>query len=149
MKAENEILLRYCEQQWNHIRHLEEQRATFTNLVTVIAAGILGFVTQQGLNIQSLPLIILLIILGIAGVIASAKFYERSQLHWKREYFWRNRINELNPNAKLVKLNDAAEEEHSKKRPIMYGFRVHILWVTFHALIALLGIIIAIVIIVK
>lgn len=141
MKDEIEILLRYCEEQWNHIRHLEDQRATFTNFVTVVTAGLLGFVVQQRLSKQSLPLTILVVILGITGAIASEKFYERYDLHKKHEEQWLSQINELVPQARLKELAKEASDKHNAEfSKMLVNLRVHHVWRIYHLLIALLGV---------
>ena len=56
--AEINLLLRYCEEQWRHIRHLEDQRATFTNLVLVISVGVIGFIVQQGILSKRVSILI-------------------------------------------------------------------------------------------
>jgi hypothetical protein len=66
-----EVLLRYYEEQWEQIRHLENQRATFINIVIVVSVGIVGFVMQQGLGPASIPLAVMLVVLGVYGSIAS------------------------------------------------------------------------------
>ena len=148
MNDEVEILLRYCEEQWHHIRHLEDQRATFTNFVLVVTAGVIGFIVQQGLGKASLPLTTLLVIVGIYGAIASYKFYERYRLHQIREQHWLTRIHELNPNAKLLELDKVAIDKHNREFPRMSKLHVHTIWISFNVLIALLGIVMTIVAIV-
>ena len=137
---EVDVLLRYCEEQWNHIRHLENQRATFTNLVLVIAVGVIGFITQQGISIAILPLTIALIILGLYGAFASYKFYERYKLHKTLEDSWVGEVDRLLPKAKLKKLAAEASEKHKQRFRVTSRVHVHTVWITFNILIALAGI---------
>ena len=139
-QVEIDVLLRYCEEQWNHIRHLEDQRATFTNLVLVISVGVIGFIIQQGIGIAVVPLTIALIILGIYGAFASYKFYERYKLHKTHEELWLEEVDRLLPKAKLKKLAQEAVEKHKKRFRITWKVHVHIVWITFNILIALAGV---------
>jgi len=70
-KPEADILFKLYEEQWTQVRHLEDQRATVTNLIVVIASAILGFIVQQGLSIEILPVSLLLIVLGVYGALTS------------------------------------------------------------------------------
>ena len=136
---EVDVLLRYCEEQWNHIRHLENQRATFTNLVLVIAVGVIGFITQKGISIAILPLTIALMVLGLYGAFASYKFYERYKLHKALEDVWLDEVDRLLPKAKLKKLGQQAGEQHKQRFRITSRVHVHTVWITFNILIALAG----------
>jgi purine-cytosine permease-like protein len=135
-----EVLLRYYEEQWEQIRHLENQRATFINIVIVVSVGIVGFVMQQGLGPASIPLAVMLVVLGVYGSIASQKFYERYGLHRRHAEKWLGQINHLVPNARLTALHKEAQKEHESKYRILSKIHVHIVWLTFNLLITIIGI---------
>ena len=139
------LLLRYCEEQWRHIRHLEDQRATFTNLVLVISVGVIGFIVQQGISIAVLPLTIALIVLGVYGAFASYKFYERYKLHKMHEDLWLDEVDRLLPKAKLKKLAQEAVEKHKQRFRIMWKIHVHTVWMAFNILIALAGVLLTLI----
>ena len=147
MKDETEVLLRLCEESWAQVRHLEDQRATYTNLVIVVAAGVLGFVIPQGLTVELFPLTILLFVMGVVGAIATWKFYERYQWHNSQADKWLERIDSvLVPNAGLGILEKAAKREHQSRYKGIVRIRVHWLWIALHGLIALLGLILTLLI---
>jgi hypothetical protein len=135
-----EVLLRCYEEQGEQIRHLENQRATFTNIVIVVSVGIVGFVMQQGLGFTSTPLAVMLIILGVYSSIAVQKFYERYSLHRKHAEKWLNQINQLIPSAHLNKLHKEAKEEHEGKYRVLSKIHVRTVWNTFNVLVVLVGI---------
>jgi len=56
-------------------------RSPITGLIVVVASAIQGGLTQTGLNKHALPLTIMLIILGLFGMLASMKLYERARRH--------------------------------------------------------------------
>ena len=138
--AEIEVLLKYCEEVWNQVRHLENQRATFTNFMLVVSVGIIGFVMQNGLSTASLPLTIALVVLGFYGAIASYKFYERHQFHRSHSELWLAEINRQVAEAKFKKFAQLAFEKHNRQFPVMSKVHVHTLWITFNLLIVLAGI---------
>ncbi|MGC1375218.1 MAG: hypothetical protein WA821_03290 [Anaerolineales bacterium] len=134
------VLLRAVDEQWNQIRHLEDQRATFTNIVIVVSVGIVGFIVQQGISIAIVPLAVMLIMLGLYGAIASAKFYERYRFHQKHAAFWNKRINQLAPKANLIELGELASKEHLSQYAFISKMRVNTIWTTFNIIIAIVGI---------
>ena len=149
MADEANILLKFCENEWLQGRQSEDQRATMTNFIVIIAAAVLGFIVQMGFDTQALPLSILLIPLGAYGALVSAKLYERWHFSMRRARYWRKRINELYPDAQLLQLKEAADNEHKTKYNRFRRLRLNWLWLTLHILIALLGIVCSIVIIIR
>jgi hypothetical protein len=79
-KPEVDVLLKLYDEQWTQVRHLENQRATVTNLIVVIASAIIGLIVQQGLSVEILPVSLLLIVLGVYGALSCDNYYERIQV---------------------------------------------------------------------
>ena len=145
-----DVLLYFIEENWTQTRQHENQRATISNLIVIIAAAISGVITQSGFNKDSLPLALILVALGIYGAIASAKLYERSQYHNKRANYLRTRLDELCPDAEIVKLKTLADKEHRDHYPILATrISLHNVWLLLHIFIALLGAVFTIIIILK
>jgi uncharacterized membrane protein len=118
MNEITEILLRVAEQNYAHARQHEDQRAAIAGLIVLIATAIQGVLTQTGLHKNALPLTIMLIVIGIFGMIAGIKLYERSKLHSARVRKLRDRIDELNPDAMLQNSLDLSDQEHNTKYPL-------------------------------
>ena len=150
MSESTEFLMRMAEENWTQARHSEDQRATITNLIVVIASIDQGALTQTGFTKSSLPLTILLIILGIYGMIASAKLYERYRHHIYRAGRLRERLDELCPDAQVSERLKAADARHAAKHPILSGkIHLHSIWLGLHILIAALGVVYTIIIIAR
>ncbi len=149
MSDDSDILLRLYEESWSLIRHYEEQRATVTNFVIVVASVAVGFVVQQKLNVYMLPIAILVIILGVYGAVAGSKLFERTQacVGFANAYF--SRLNELYPDIGLDQLHKKARAEHKIKFPIMNRIHLHQLWFVLNIVISLIGAILAVEIIVQ
>jgi hypothetical protein len=146
MADDREVLLNFCNQYWDEIRHVENQRATLTNLIILIASAIVGLMVQKGLSKGFLPLAILLILLGIYGAAITLKLYERYNfLQTRLEHFYRH-IDELYPNAKFLHLRRVAEDEHKAQFPRLSKLKVHRLWLALHIAISLSGMVLAAVI---
>ena len=147
MADEVDILIKFCEEEWTQARQSENQRATMTNYIIIIAIAIFGLMVQMDLNTKALPLAILLVLIGTYGALVSMKLYERWLLHRRRARYWAKRIDELHPNAQLLQLKKAAIKDHEAKYPRLVRLHLNWLWITIHILIALFGVVWAFVII--
>ena len=135
-----DILVNMIEENWNHVRHSEDQRATITNLIVIVVSIIQGVLTQTGFTKNALPLTILLVILGLYGVVTTAKLHERSRFHINRARKFRDRLDTLCPDAQISLLQQGADEEHQRQHPMLAKkIRLSSLWLALHGFIALLG----------
>lgn len=150
MTETTEILLHMMEQQLLQAKQSEDQRSNLTNIIVLIAAAIQGVLTQTGFAKNALPLTITLIIIGVFGVVATAKLYERFRYHYEVMRQMRKQLETLHPDTAIRACLDAAWQEHIKKYPITSTkVRLHIIWAILHILIIALGIIYTIVILLK
>ena len=113
MDEQIEILLHEADVNWAKNKQQEDQRAAITGLIVVIASAIQGGLTQTGFTKNALPLTITLIVLGLFGILACAKLYERAKLHSDRAKRLRKRIDELYPTLQAQTLLDSSDEEHN------------------------------------
>lgn len=160
-----DILWKMYEEHVTEGRHHETQRATVTNLVIAIAAGVLALVTfDKAITLIDLPLTIFLIFLGVFGAAFSSKYYERFQLHMKRAREYRNALDDIlstqigDSRRFLKDLKKAADEHHEQsfadapegktnwQRWMSFIHRrgLYQLWISFHLLITVLGLVLTI-----
>jgi uncharacterized membrane protein YeaQ/YmgE (transglycosylase-associated protein family) len=145
MTDETDILMEYCKEEWTHARYLEDQRAAITNIVILIASALTGFLAQKGLGKETVPLTILMTLLGIFGAFTSEKLYELTQLHINRARHWRRRIDGMYPEIDATKLKEQAIVEHAAKYPMLSRMHLHHLWLLLHLGITVTGVIATIV----
>jgi hypothetical protein len=90
----NEILWRMHEEHCVHARHHETLRATTSNIIIVVAGGILAILAHQGIRptLPQLPLTLFLVVLGLIGALFTAKYHERFDLHMERARSYRGAI---------------------------------------------------------
>lgn len=143
-----DVLLKLYEEDWQQARQAEDQRTAITNITLIIVPALIGFVSQQGFNTKALPLTILLIFLGIYGVIASQKLYERHCYFSDRSGLWRDKLDELHPNLKISQIRDEARFNHSKRFKRIEKIRLYSLWLMLHLLVALSGLILTLIILI-
>lgn len=140
MADNSDVLLKFFEEDWRQVRQEENQRTAFSNIVFLIASAVLGLLTQFGLSRDSLPLTLLLIVLGIFGGIASEKLYERSKLHMELAWAWRRRLYELHPETQVDRMVGEAVDINRKRFPRLIQIHLHHVWLTLDVFIALAGV---------
>ena len=140
MADDSDVLLKFFEEDWRQVRQEENQRTAFSNIVFLIASAVLGILSQSGLNRASLPLTVLMIMLGIFGGIASEKLYERSKLHMELAWAWRRRLYELHPEIQLDRMIGEAVEINRKRFPRLTRIHLHHVWLILDLFIAVAGI---------
>lgn len=137
-----ETLLALYREQTDQARHHEDQRATMTNYVLVLAGAVLGLVNVERLQAAQGPLGCFLVVVGCFGAAVTAKHYERNRYHARLAGRYRSQIEALQPGAAIDR--EAARAEHRKEFPFMHGERLWKYWVTLHVVVAGLGAILAV-----
>ncbi|GCE18620.1 hypothetical protein [Dictyobacter kobayashii] len=141
MSETTDILINVAEQEFAQAKQSEDQRASITGLIVVVASAIQGGLTQTGLTRSALPLTLMLIAIGTFGALASIKLYERFRRHVRLKFLIRQRLEELYPDTKLQALLDLTRKEQQKDFPFLRGVRLYLIWVWLHFFIIILGII--------
>lgn len=141
MSETTDILINAADREFGQAKQSEDQRANITGLLVIVASAIQGGLTQTGLTRNALPLTLMLIVLGIFGILASLKLYERARRHIRLGFLIRDRLEELHPETQLSQLLKTARKEQQADFPILRSIRLYLLWVAFHSLIMLMGII--------
>ena len=139
MADTSDVLLKLNEQKWAEVKQSEDQRAVLTNVILLIASAIVGVFTQKGLDRNGLPLSILLIYLGIYGIIVARKYRERIHYALSIIKLYRDRLNELHPDAEIEERRLKAKELHDKLHPLIIKINPNNLWIILFASIALTG----------
>ena len=88
---------------------------------------------------QTLPLALWMLGIGIYGIVATLKLYERSQFHILRARKLRARLDILCPDAQEEELQHLAEKEHQRRYPLLMHIRLNTIWIGLHSLILALS----------
>src|SRR5688500_3302403 len=99
-----EVLLTYSKEEWEQRRQSENQRSLMTNFILTISSATLLLIITNGLSKGTLLLAIFLIVLGLFGAVAVAKLHERGEYHIESTKAWREKVNQLYPEAELLVL---------------------------------------------
>ncbi|MFJ9740094.1 hypothetical protein [Streptomyces sp. NPDC101166] len=137
MADESDVLLELWKGQREEARQMENQRAALTNIVIIVTAAALGFLTQQeGLGASTLGLTLPLCALGAFGAVASAKYGERWAVHSGLADSLRQELGLRHPEINLRGLIADNHAEHRAEFPRILKLRIWILWVVLHGAIA-------------
>ncbi len=151
MKESTEVILLLIEQNYAQMKQSEDQRATISSVVVLVAAAIQGGLTQVGFNKNALTITVTLIIFGSFGMLASEKLSERRSYY---QYKIRNlyeKLEDLVPEAELPKIKKLTDDGHldKYKRTFFYKISRSHIWNALHFIITLTGVIYTFIIIVK
>lgn len=119
----------------------ERMRLVVATSNLVLATALQISIGVLGLERRVLPLTSWVILLGIYGVFAGRKLYERENYHRSRARKLRGKLNNLYIDAELEKLFKEVEQEHRQIYPRLMDIRLNTILIALHALIVLLGII--------
>lgn len=139
MTASQDAVLAYWQEHREQFRQSENQRAVLTNYVLVIAAAVSGLVVQQDFRLRTLPLSILIIVIGLYGAVAVAKYHERADYH----LFQARALTRVLVDTGGLADHDAALEDarqaHYRKYPRLQRLRRNRLWTGLHIGVAAYG----------
>ena len=137
-----DIWTRMYEEQVRHARHHETLRAQATNLIVVISAALLAFLSSTAVSAdRKYVLGVFIIVVNVYGLIMSLKHYERSRLHVTVASKYRDVISD-NSAVDTLKLNDtrdAGKKAHEEIFPWVANVRAYAMWSGLHLVLAMIG----------
>jgi hypothetical protein len=149
MADKTDILVTLFIEERAQARQSEDQRATLTNIIIIVVGAGLAFITTRGIGQSTLAVSVPMIVIGLYGAVATAKYFERWFRHWNRAYAYRNQLFDLFPEirAKLstYELEPTQgrkyhyEREIDKRFPRLSTLKVYRLWIGFHCAVAVGG----------
>lgn len=144
MADTTDVILSMLDKQWSQAQQSENQRAAMTNYVLIIFGGLQSFIVQRGFDEASLVLAIVMLLVGLWGTLASAKYYERFRLSTCRIGRWMERLEELDPKTALADVEERADALHKGRYPRLHKIRLHSIWNWLHIAMMIAGVLNAI-----
>ena len=145
MSDHEDIVLAYWKEHREQLRQSESQRSVMTNYILVIAAAISGFTIQQHFSLRTIPLSVLIVIIGFYGALSAAKYHERADYH----LFQARALTQVLVNATALPDNRAILQQYRKTHYEKYSrlsrIRLYWLWIGINLGIALFGAILLII----
>jgi hypothetical protein len=139
-----DVVLAFWQDQRARAQRSEDQRAVMTNIVLTVSAVGFGFLTQKGLEVSTLLVSIGLMLLGLYGALASAKLYERYEMHMAEARSFSARFAEIDPKLNLEDVRRSAKVRHREKHRLLYRVRLHVIWESLHLAIAAAGLVLVV-----
>jgi hypothetical protein len=124
--------LAYWSEHREQFRQSENQRAVLTNFVLVIAAGLGGLVVQQDFRPRTLPLSVLMIVIGLYGALAVAKYHERATYHLSQARALTRQLVSSGGLADQGAVLAEFREAHYQQYPRLSRLRLNWLWTGLH-----------------
>jgi hypothetical protein len=146
MSDQSAAVLVYWTEQRAQLRQSEDQRAVLTNYVLVIASGLTGLAVAQKLSLTTLPLAILVMLIGVYGAVTVAKYHERAEYHLSQARALTKTLIDLGVLPAAETSLDQHREEHYARYPRLHRIRLHGLWTGLHAAVAVFGLVLTVVI---
>jgi len=140
MTVSEDSLMAYWKEQREQLRQSENQRAVLTNFVLIITAAISGLVVQQHFNLRTLPVSILLVLIGLYGALAAAKYHERAEYHLSQARALTRMLVDAGVVADSRAVLEASRDAHYSKYARLHRLRLHWLWTGLHLGIAAYGV---------
>ncbi|MEO8970226.1 MAG: hypothetical protein ABI406_01355 [Ktedonobacteraceae bacterium] len=135
------FLLCNMQENWRLSREAEEKRFLLATVNVFLATALQITIVLTGFHRQTLLVSCWLVIIGIYGIVANLKLYERSQFHISRARKLRAKLDSLSSDAELEHLFQSAEQEQKQAYPLLMNIHLNTIWTALHALIALSGVI--------
>lgn len=149
MSEPAETVLAYWNEHRQQLRQSENQRAVLTNYILVIVAALSGFIVQQELRAGTVPLSCLIVAIGAYGAVTVAKYHERADYHLSQARALTRVLTDLGALPDNQVALDAAREAHYREYRLLHRIRLHGLWTGLHLGIALYGVALLVVTVVR
>jgi hypothetical protein len=143
-----EVVLAYWSEHRQQMRQSEDQRAVLTNYLLVIDSALIGLAVQQKLTLVTLPLTVLVMVVGIYGALAVGKYHERAAYHLGQARALTAVLKDLGALPDDESLLEQRRGEHYQTYPRLHRVRLHLVWSSLHLLVAGLGMILSVVVLV-
>lgn len=144
MTAPENAVLAYWSEHRSQLRQSESQRAVLTNYVLAIAAAVSGFVVQQHFRTQTLPLSVLVVLTGLYGALAAAKYHERANYHLSQARALTEVLVQSGDLTNNDVIMDRFRSDHYQKYPRLSRIRLHWLWTGLSLGVAAYGLVLII-----
>ncbi|MFF5077019.1 hypothetical protein ACFY36_08205 [Actinoplanes sp. NPDC000266] len=138
MSQSESAVLAYWGEHRDQLRQSETQRALLTNYLLVIAAALSALVVQQRFVAETLPLSVLIALVGVYGAISVAKYHERAEYHLTQARALTRVLKDMGALADQDTL-DEFRERHYARYPRLHRVRLHALWTGLHVGIFVYG----------
>jgi hypothetical protein len=141
MSGQADPVLAYWKEHREQLRQSENQRAILTNYVLLITAAVSGFVVQQQFSLRTVPLSVLIVIIGLYGAVSAAKYHERADYHLSQARALTRVLVEAGGLTDSTAMLEESRRAHYDGYPRLHRLRLYWLWTGLHLGIAVYGVV--------
>src|ERR1044072_1667492 len=139
MAERTDMLTTIYQNHFNQFRHYEMLHVSVTNLMLIVAAGVLAFIANNGITKDKWPLAVFLIVIGFCGILFTAKIYEIMEFNVRVATEHRKELETLLQFDSSA-LREKIQSEHKRNHPYLFKKKfIFIYWTILHSLIGFLG----------
>jgi hypothetical protein len=141
MSEQDDPVLAHWKEHREQLRQSENQRAILTNYVLVITAAVSGFVVQQQFSLRTIPLSVLIVIIGLYGAVSAAKYHERADYRLSQARALTRVLVEAGALTDSTAMLEESRRAHYDGYPRLHRLRLYWLWTGLHLGIAVYGVV--------
>ena len=141
MSEQEDSVLAYWKEHREQLRQSENQRAILTNYVLVITAAVSGFVVQQQFSLRTIPLSVLIVIIGLYGAVSAAKYHERADYHLSQARALTRVLVAAGALTDTAAVLEETRRAHYSRYLRLHRLRLYWLWTGLHLGIAVYGVV--------
>ncbi|MFE7778510.1 hypothetical protein ACFU5O_32455 [Streptomyces sp. NPDC057445] len=134
-----DVLIELWKDERQQALQAEGQRAALTNIVIVVVAAGLGFVSQKRLGPSLLVVTLPMMLLGLYGALSCLKYRERFSLHSSQARRLRIELGRIDPTFSIEAGRQETKRRHRSRFSFLVKIRLYALWVAIHAGVAVIG----------
>ncbi|MFG1872443.1 hypothetical protein [Micromonospora arborensis] len=138
MIDQGNMILAYWNEHRQQLRQSESQRSTITNFILVITAGLTGLIVQQQFSSATIPLGILITLIGLYGAVTTAKYHERASYHLSQARALTATLREIGALPDEPRIAEF-RKIHYATYPRLHRIRLHWLWTGLQLSISVYG----------
>ena len=141
METESIIIEMYKEQM-AHSRHHEVLRATVSNIIVAISAGLLGLITYDGcINTSDIPTTAFLMAVGMFGFLITMKQYQYLRSHYERANGFAEKLESIKSDTEIKKIIQDAKKRNLENFSRISKVRLNKYWGALHLIVVTIGLI--------
>ena len=141
MSEQEDPVLVYWKEHREQLRQSENQRAILTNYVLVITAAVSGFAVQQQFSLRTVPLSVLIVIIGLYGAVSAAKYHERADYHLSQARALTRVLVAAGALTDSTAMLEESRRAHYDRYSWLHRLRLYWLWTGLHLGIAVHGVV--------
>jgi hypothetical protein len=134
-----DLYWKYYEEQREQGRSFDTQRASIGYLVISVAGALLAFTASHDFALTTVPVLLFVAALGLYGIFATQKLYERQEYHYERARCCLEQLDRLVDPGVFMCVRAESDAQHYRSFKLATRMESRIVWIYLHAIAFLAG----------